>query len=250
MPTYLRLIVMLGEIIGFSLFSFFRCKNFYRAYQKDKKEKLSDLRISIVYYSICNSIILFIFLFSFPSYIFLSYSKLILISIAVFTALIPFGLFVTNSLEKHPGISALILLLLLFGGVSSIVSTVYSFCAPQDWIQFKTCIQEENFTETIYPEIILTEDSKIGYSLNDSGEIENYIFFYQDSNGKWYEVDELIEDTIELSENNHSYVEKCTIRYNILNLELDENDNDYSIIEEHVSYKLYYTPNELVEIID
>ena len=40
-------------------------------------------------------------------------------------------------------------------------------------------IQEENFTETIYPEIILTEDSKIGYSLNDSGEIENYIFFYQ-----------------------------------------------------------------------
>ncbi len=252
MPTYLKLIIMLGETIGLLIFSFIRCRQDFKVYKEDKCNgtNRSNLKISIIYYSICNSIILFIFIFTFPSYMFLSYSKLILITIAVITSFLPYVFII--KLEKYMGISAILFFLFVLGMVSTGVITVFSFCAPESFIQFKTCINEETNIEKINPEINLTDKSKIGHYLNDSGDIDNYIFFYQNSDSNWCKVDESIEreNTKELSNGESSYVEKYVTTRTIWNLELDESDDNYIITEKTVSYNLYYNPNELIEITD
>ena len=250
MPTYLRLIIMLGEVIGFYIFSFIRCRQDFKAYKEDKNNETnrSNLKVSIIYYSICNSLILFIFIWSFYSYIFLSYSKLILVTIAVITSLLPY--IFSKCMEKHDGIATLLFFIFIIGAVYSIVITIFSFCAPEQLIQFKTCINEESFIETIDPEIGLTEKSKVGYSLDDSGEVDSYIFFYKDNSDNWCKVDEPIEYTKKLSDDENSYVEKCVTKRTFLNYELDESDDNYIITEEIVSYELYYNPNELIVITD
>ena len=252
MPTYLRLIIMLGEIVGLLIFSFVRCKQHIKVYKKDKYNAVcrSDLKVSIVYYSICNIIILFIFTFSFPSYIFLSYNKLILITIAVITSFLPYVFII--KLEKYMLISAILFFLLVVGMVSTVVITVFSFCAPEELIQFKIYSNEENNIEKINPEINLTSKSKIGHYLDDSGDIDNYIFFYQDSNNNWHKVDEPIENrnTQKISTDENSYVEKYVTTKTILNVELDESDKNYITTEKTISYKLYYNPIELMEITD
>ena len=85
-----------------------------------------------------------------------------------------------------------------------------------------------------------------------SGDVDNYIFFYQDSNNNWCKVDEPIEskNIKKLSNGESSYVEKYVTTKTILNLELDESDDNYITTEETVSYKLYYNPKELIEITD
>lgn len=252
MPTYFRLIIMLGEIIGLLIFSFIRCRQNFKAYKEDKYNEAnrSNLKVSIIYYSVCNSIILFIFIFVFPSYMFLSYNKLILITIAVITSFLPYVFLI--KLEKYIGISALIFALFLLGGVSTVVITAFSFCDPGQLIQFKTCINEEKYTVTINPELNIKDRSKIGHYLDDTGDVDNYIFFYQDSNNNWCKVDEPIEskNTKILSDDESSYVEKYVTTKTILNLELNESDDNYITIEEAVSYKLYYNPKELIEITD
>ena len=92
MPTYLRLIIMLGEMIGLLIFSFIRCSKSFKIYKKEKKNDVnrSDLKLLITFYAICNSIVLFVFIFSFQSYFFLCYNKLILLTIAVFASFLPF----------------------------------------------------------------------------------------------------------------------------------------------------------------
>ena len=98
----------------------------------------------------------------------------------------------------------------------------------------------------------MTEQSKIGYSVNDSGNIDNYIFFYRDNKGNWCKVEEPIEkeNTIELSKDKSSYIEKYVTIKTILNFELHESDDNYTITEETISYKIYYNQAELVKITD
>ena len=250
MPTYLRLIIMLGEMIGLLIFSFIRCSKSFKIYKKEKKNDVnrSDLKLLITFYAICNSIVLFVFIFSFQSYFFLCYNKLILLTIAVFASFLPF--IILKNIDKHNGISTIVLFVFCVGMVTTGVVTIYSLCAPSQLIQFKTCIKEEKYIETINPEIKLTDKSKIGHYLYGSGDVYNYIFFYKDSNGNWCKVDEPIEDAIELSSSESSYVEKKVTTKTILNFELNEADDNYITKEETVSYKLYYNPNEVIDITD
>ena len=60
MPTYLRLIIMLGEIIGFIVFSIIRI-NYYRNNMR------SDLKGISIYYIILNVMLVSTFFFSFPT---------------------------------------------------------------------------------------------------------------------------------------------------------------------------------------
>ena len=80
MPTYLRLIIMLGEVIGFIVFSIFRI-NYYR------NNKKSDLKGISIYYIILDVLLVGTFFFSFPTMIFLSYSKIICTSCLFITSL-------------------------------------------------------------------------------------------------------------------------------------------------------------------
>lgn len=250
MPTYLRLIIMLGEIIGFIVFSIIRI-NYYRNNMR------SDLKGISIYYIILNVMLVSTFFFSFPTIIFLSYSKIICLS-CMFTTFLMLsigGIIDNNSNTKIKIIT--VGLLYTFGVIGGLISFIMPIGGsiqvaidPEHWMQFKTCINEEVNIETINPEIYLTDKSKIGHYLDYSGDVDNYIFFYQDSNNNWCKVDEPIEskNTKILSDNESSYVEKYVSTKTILNLELDESDDNYITTEETVSYKLYYNPKELIEI--
>ncbi len=249
MPTYLRLFIVLGEVIGFCVFSVHRCKKFYKEYKKDKKDKdkRKAFNNSLCFYVTCVCILLFIFIFTFPSYIFLSYNKLIIMTAVIVTLLIQYILEIyIDSIYAIIGIFmyAISLFLALFVLVG--VYAGFYFC--EGWIQFTECINEEKNIEIIHPVMNLSEKSKIGYTENDDGKIDRYIFFYQDDSGSWYSVNEFIQDKELLSNDESSYVEKYITRKTFINYELSELDDNYKTTEEEIVYKLYCNPNELIKI--
>ena len=251
MPTYLKLIVMLGEVIGCIIFSFIRCRNYYKIYTEiykkdwENKNGKTELKAVIIYYSICVSILLFLFVFSFPSYIFLSYNKLIVITTIIILTVMPF---VMNSkadfFNKYPSILFMTCLGWCMALVFVLAGTIIGFFNCKQCIQFKKCINEEKEVEIIYPVMNLTEKSKIGYTEDSNGDIKSYHFFYQDDYGNWSYVDEFIEVAIEQPYDGISFVKKYITKKTIYNYELDE-----STSQEEIRYVLYYNPNDLIKLI-
>lgn len=251
MPTFLKLIIMLAEVIGFCIFSFIRCRKQYKIYKEDKEDEVqkSNLKVSIIYYSICVSIVLFIFIFTFPAYVFLSYNKLILITVAIIASIIPCILLSKIDFFDHHeviGGTVIALFIVLLGYTFAI--TIVSFFAYEQCIQFKECISEEKDTKIIYPVMNLTDNSKIGYTEDSNGNIDSYRFFYQDDFGNWCEVNGFIENAEELSNDESSYVEKYVTTRTILNYEFNESDDNYRTTEEIITYIVHYNPNELIKI--
>lgn len=241
MPTYLRLIIMLGEVIGFLAFTIIR---FIQVYHKE--DGIED-KSEIVLASICNAFLIIGFIFGFWKYTFLSYNKMIFLSLFIISIIIFKVAIVID--DNHESISTIMFCIGMIGAIAAFVIILISFFNP-NFIPFKTCINEEKYMETINTEIHLTSESKVGYTLDDFGNIDTYVFFYQDNNGKWKKVDESISDTRELSNDKGSYVEKYVTTRTILNHELNESDDNYITTEEIVTYILYYNQNELIEITD
>ena len=243
MPTFLRLIILLGEVIGFLAYTIIRI---IMAYRRDKKIKdKSEIILAII----CNVVIIIGFIFGCFQLTFLSYNKIIFISsFIIFILSFKFGLTI---FDKHDNIGALLGIIGFLGSLTICITIIVSFFTnSSDLIQIKTCINEESSIETINPEIGLTDKSKIGYTLDESGEVDSYIFFYKDNRDNWCKVDESIENVIELSDDNSSYVEKNVIIKTILDHELDESDDNYISKEIITTYILYYNPKELIEITD
>ena len=237
MPTQFRNIIMLGEMIGLFLFSIYRCKNIY-----DENYKTGFIKVCI-YYAIWNILTIYIYVFSFKSLIPQSYNKLITLSIVVFCSLMPF---ISLSIyTKHEILGTILLIFFIIN-----LYIFFLVFADNDFVfPFETCIKEEGYIERVDPTLHLTEKSKIGYYVDDFNNTKHYVFFYQDSNDNWYYVDEPIEDinTCDISTNS-SYVEKSVSRRTYRNDELFESDENYITTREDVSYRIYYNPNELIEI--
>ena len=82
MSEIIRLIIMIGEMIGFIIFSIvFVMKCDKRRRNRDKEyteEKLKKAKkINIIYLTVKNIIIMAVFFFSCPQLVFLSYHKII-----------------------------------------------------------------------------------------------------------------------------------------------------------------------------
>ena len=147
MSEIIRLIIMIGEIIGFLVLSLFVL---HRHYKKCRKEGIMwKMKRYVIYAIISNMLIILFFAFSFPNLKFLSYNKLIYFSIGmIFLYATKILLFIDeyykeNTIFSLTGTGLIIVVVLIIVG---------SFLDNRVLIQFKECTNKQESIETIYIE--------------------------------------------------------------------------------------------------
>lgn len=252
MPTVLRLILLLGEVIGFLTFSIVRMVSISK---KQKMKKLSevDKKIFFVFYIISNAIMIISFLFVFPSLIFLSYNKIMVTSVFLVLLLIICvgGIISENNENQNKRKYDHGIFMMFIGFIAGVawlftilVVSIFSiFNTDNTLVQIKECIEESDSNYITYQ-----IDDKIGITIDSSGKISTYNFLYHDDSNNWYYLDEYIDNTKELKTDEKSYVEKRVITRVIVNKELYTSNEQYITEEEYSYYKLYYNPNDLVKL--
>lgn len=216
MPIYIRLIIMIGEIIGLGIASFLFMKKNIKLAEVEHKLKVS-FRYVITSFDtwfviILNIINICIFVFSFYDLRFCSYHKLVLVSLFTIFAI----LFITNALyyEKHIiifliGITSLLAEVVLVSGfIASLIVPLTG--QPNGFITLKTLINEETSKESIYP---------IKFVIGHSQEDDAYVFFYQDDTGYHFE-DKYKAQVYPLADTEDSYLVRYTSTKTFLNEEI------------------------------
>lgn len=246
MPTYIRLIIMIGEMIGLGIVSVLIIKKEMKLEEIETKEKQtfrdafvgSDVWLFII----LNIINICIFVFSFYDLRFCSYHKLVLISsFTIFTIL-----FIITVLyhKKHTiffitaTISLFVEILLVCGFMTSLIAPLAG--VSNELIPIKKVINEEKTDTLIYP-----MKSIIGYVEDDDA----YVFFYQDESGCHFENDCKAEVVL-ISDTEDSYLEKHTSTKTFLNEERRPSADDYITEEKETSFVLFLNEKQLIELTD
>lgn len=255
MPTFLRLIIMLGEIFGFIIVSIIRVNKREKKRRVcgiySKKEtneaKKSDIKFAIVN----NIIIVLIFFFSFYRLIFLSYHKMIYLSVFIVLAILYFlgDYLYENNIKKDciltekGKIGLAISLLSEMILYPSIILIFASSVSDSNINKFKVLTDQKERIEIIYPEL-MAEDKKIGHIRGTN----RYVCFHKDSKGNWVIIDNMEIMPINLKNSNDTYIEKYTVTRTFNDIERDKNSDEYVIIENEVTYVLYLNKEQLIEI--
>ena len=162
MPTYLRLIIMLGEIIGFSIYSIIFIFYRYNKLKEDTEEvKLkSIIKSDSIFFGILNIILICVFCFSFPNLIFLSYWKMICLSaIELGMIAIIIGAHITDT---HAVIAAIMVVIAIIGFAALICTIVFSFSKNEPIPVFKKVITQN-------------EEIKVSYFIDKDEYLEKHI---------------------------------------------------------------------------
>lgn len=244
MPTYLRLLIMIGEIIGLMWYSFNVLKKEYT--DKDKKFNISVIINTSdgKMFTILNIINILIFIFSFCDLIFCSYHKLIMLScytIGVITLFLNIKKAGQSSFVSI--LCCISLTVALIAVIASAISLVMLFTDEENiFIDTKQTIKEEEYDETLYP-MNLTEKSVIAYNK----EYDSYIFFYQNDNEYHFEDNMKPEDVIVISKGD-SYVVKNVKVKTLLNEEYPASSKNYITEETETSFTLYLNKEQMISI--
>lgn len=244
MPTALRIIIFAVELVGFIIFSVVSIRKFYKRYKVKgySNDKIKGkVRYDIKYFTINNMILICLFLFTYPSFVFLSYSKMLLLSIAVIcSVLMVVGIgYLGDKWEKVS---------IIMHSIGLSVGIIYCTIAATGNIVImdKTFIEQKETIETILPTMNLADKTKIsvGYMEDDDGNIDKYFYYYQDSEGKWHFENDCKVDIKYLEENENSYLEK----YVETKIFLSEEKRDSTITEEEITYTLFLNEKQLIKI--
>lgn len=253
MPTFLRLIIMLGEIFGFIIISIVLIrKNDITIRNTYTERMINKIKKDNIIYVIGNSIIIvLIFILSFPQLIFLSYHKMIYLSVfIVFAVLNMLGDYVFNDnikemlskTSKKVSIAVGVCTVSKYAQIINII-LIFGFSFWGNINKFKVLIDQKENVEIIYPEL-MDEDKKIGH-IRDTN---RYVCFYKDSEGNWTIIDnmEIMPENVKSSDD--TFVEKCTVTKTFNDTERDKFSDEYVIIESEVTYVLYLNKEQLVEL--
>ena len=254
MPNFLRLVIMLGEIIGFVIISFVLvCKydKKRKEYKRNTEQLINDAKKKdIIFFVSSGIIILLIFIFGFRQMIFLSYYKMISIFITTIISIIFYwGTCKANgvlfkeyrsSKEALTDVNRGSKVLFLSPLLAAVV--LISFFGVDHSI-FKTYIEQKEEIEIIYPEFI--GDKKIAH-INGTNK---YIFSIIDDEGE-LSIKEDIEfkyKDIESCKDN-TYIEKHVVTKTFCDREMDALSDDYIGTESEVTYVLFLNEEQLFEI--
>lgn len=245
MPTYLRLIILIGEVIGFLVFSIIMCRRSYREYKKGNYSK-GALKFDFGYFALSSIIVIGMLFFSFPTLIFASYNKMLLLtSFIVFVILMTLGgsiIYDTNEVAGALiGIFSFILVISVL-----VIAIVFSAMSTQV-ITISSCIEEKQDTEVVYPVMNLTDKADIGYTEDDEGNI-TYSYYYQDKSGKWHFEDDFETEIVDIDVNSKPYLEKTITTKTFVNPEYKESSENYKTTEEKIKYVLYANEKHLIKI--
>lgn len=252
MPTFLRLIIMLGEIFGFISVLIIpgnKLDKKDRACGRYSEKKINEAKKSDIKFAIVNIIIIvLIFFFSFPQLIFLSYHKMIYLSVLIGANLFLFlGLYLQSDNSKKnvyftvkerigTAIAIVSSITLIVFGIILIVFSIFGGKITK----IKVLTDQKENVEIIYPEFI-DENKKIGHIIDTN----RFVCFYKDSEGNWNFM-EISPESLKRSD--ETYVEKCTVTKTFNDIERDKNSDEYVIIENEVTYVLHLNKEQLIEL--
>ena len=248
MPTFLRLIIILGEIFGFIIVLIIlgnKLDKKDRACGRYSEKKINEaIELDIFIPSIIRVLILIL---SFPQLIFLSYHKMIYFSVLMVSSILFYlGMYLRIdrgedlwfSTKKRIGSHiALVSLITMMGCVAMILLLSVS---GDEIVKFKVLTDQKENVEIIYPELI-DENKKIGHIIDTN----RFVCFYKDSEGNWTFM-EIIPESLKRSE--YTYVEKHTVTRTFNDIERDKSSDEYVVIEDEVTYVLYINKEQLIEI--
>lgn len=235
MPMWARAIIFGIELVGFILSSIFVTKKSYKEGKQDNltnKEIKGDLKFNIIFCSVIFAIILALFLLTFPSYVFFSYNKLLLVSVVelVFISLIMWVLTYKRKISY-----IFMYLFALFSILTIALLPTMAIGALR--IDDKVAVSEPSVEKEIIIPTMFSEN-QIGNVYDAEGNLKKHIFYYKDEDGWHYK--ELDSDTNKLiSKNEKTYIERTTKRTICCNKEKKPTEEDYSYIEEKEEYVIY-----------
>ena len=256
MSEIIRLIIMIGEIIGFIFFSIIfvmkcdkRRRNSDEEYTEEKLKKAK--KINIIYLTINNIIIMAVFFLSCPQLVFLSYHKTIYLSIIIVASILIFlGYYMVNAdLTRYAEKTIKSWIAIFMIAIGFIMMALFlpsnilvSVNSANYTLEFKTCINQEETVETIYPEFV--GNTKIGH-FEDS---DKYIFGFKDNQGTWIIEDDLEVKPENLKSSDNTYIEKHTVTKTFKDIERHVESDDYITTEDEVIYVLFLNEGQLIEI--
>ena len=253
MPTFLRLIIMLGEIFGFIIISIVLIrKNDITIRNMYTERMINKIKKDNIIYVIGNSIIIvLIFILSFPKLIFLSYHKMIYLSVfIVFAVLNMLGDYVFNDnikemlskTSKKVSIAVGVCTVSKYAQVICII-LIFVLSFTGNITEFKVLTDQKENVEIFYPEL-MDEDKKIGHIRGTN----RYVYFHKDSVENWTIIDnmEIMPENDKSSDD--TFVKKYTVTKTFNDIERDNNSDKYVITENEVTYVLYLNPEQLAEL--
>lgn len=232
MPTSLRILLF---VLEWCIFIFFAIFSTYKKYKKEAK-----LIGGIIYFGVCTIAILLFFVLGYPSYIFLSYNKMILQGLIILCFILLRILWNMEENSKYkislkpliPGIFWLL--------VGAFITAYVNISTATD---FWVTMIEEKCTSVIVPTI--NGKNGVGEISNDQ-EVIAYTFSYVENGESYYAYVDSSKITLNSTENTESpYAIKestITTRHS------DEKRENKQTIENDVTYEIYISSSQIVKL--
>lgn len=244
MSTFFRILIFVGEFIVLWVFTFFAIKKLWKEDSGVfKKWKIYD----IIYFSLNNIIAICVFIFSFSSFVFLSYNKMVIMGTMILVYMFLTFLWYADESLRNTISNFVGKMLCTFVVILGMV--VLNHAANVSIIPNEICINQEESTQIIYPSVNLKNNAKVGYSLDSDGKTCVYKCYYE-NNGDIYEELIYSSDSFKIVpiKDKNSYLKKTIKKKTLLNKELKETSKDYTFEEKEITYIIYLNKNDLVEI--
>ena len=265
MSTLVRAIIFSSELVVYVIVSvvatyiFWKkdCKNdityVLSKYQNPRKNR----KINIVCFSILFLFILGIFLFAYPSFVFLSYNKMVLVSSTIILSSL---LIILEALEIPKNDE----LRFSFGTLSVIIyiAILFSFILGNINNYEDKVILEQRQTEIQEISPSISSENQIAYTSDYDGNIETYSFYYKDNEGSlnFKKLNALEKEIIESEngdieteqveviyiKNKDSYIVKESRITEYVKREKKSTEKDYTFTETNTIYKIYLNKEQLV----
>ena len=203
-----RAIIFGIELVGFAIFCIVVTvkeykQDLYKGSEMKWEDVISNLRFNIIYFIINYVVILSLFVFSYPSYVFLSYSKLILLSVSILVS-VAILLFFTNKNSLEHTTREFICIMIGFFSVIYFLFAIIGIAG----VEKKIVVSEQTDTQKIIP-VMFSKNNQIGYTADLEGNIKTYVFYYQGNNGVWeYEEVKASETKVEKIKDTNTYIER------------------------------------------
>lgn len=239
-----RAIIFGIELVGFIIFSIFAIIKFYKkdVLDEDIKKTKKEMRFNIIYFSINFLIILAIFLFTYTSYVFFSYNKLILITSFVILSV----MFILTALTARKSVQNVFGVLTFIAFMAFSIILGFMVGGELD-IDNTVVISKQTKMQTITSPTMFTEN-QVGFVTDNEGNTKTYVFYYKDNDIWNYKELKVSETKIIRIQDKNTYIEETVTKTQYCKKEKKPSAKDYNYVEEKVKHTLYLNLRQRVEI--
>lgn len=242
MSVTLRAIILIAELVIFTGVCIY-------GIGKDILNRIDRkiLKVNIIVYGIEFIIIFALFFFLYPSYIFFSISKLIIVSL-VFLCLMILTIieFLMDKVNNNTLKNIFSIIYVCTISISIVVIPVSAASGLLN-IDISESLTSSEIQTKIKP--IMFSENQIGYTADEEGNIKSYLFFYKDGDETLFkeikETEVIIKERIK---DNNTYVIEKKITKTFVNKERKPQYGNYIFKEENNEYKVYLNLEQMVEI--